>query len=219
MCRFPLRWVCAALCYGWLVVGPVSAQETTDEQLFQKVMNRLMKTDLFVREYPSKFVYPPKTFIKPKSLKELNAYATASKAYGAIVDDKTGKIQPAVMITEGYLKVIVKGDENSLGVIMGHELAHLTKEHVVNRPGETGLLMLSFSRDHEIEADLDGVRYAVAAGYPYKAGFASAIREMRAIASIEWTKPAVESREAPDSACPLLAASPSRTAGTSSWQA
>src|SRR5688572_28149119 len=155
--------------------APVGADEAEDEKLFQTVMNRLMKNEVFVREYPDKFAYPPKAFIKPKSLKEMNAYASAHKAWGAEIDEKSGKIRPIITITQGYMERIVQGDETSLAVIMGHELAHLTKNHVVGIPkGDTAVLLLNFGRDEEIEADLNGMRYAIAAGYPYKKGIAKA---------------------------------------------
>jgi hypothetical protein len=64
---------------------------------------------------------------------------------------------------------------------MGHELAHLTKSHVVGeRKGDTAVLLLSFGRDQEIEADVDGMRFAVAAGFPYKKGISKAFTQMRA---------------------------------------
>lgn len=154
------------------------AGDADDEGFFSKVMSRLLSTDLVKKEYQRKYHWPPKYFIKPSSAKELNAYATASEKLGAVVED--GKIRPVVMITEGYMKKVVKGDENVLAAIMGHELAHLTRDHVGDPKGDTLLLFLAYSRDHEIEADLDGMRYAVAAGFPYKESVASAFREMKA---------------------------------------
>ena len=111
------------------------ADDVEDEKLFTKVMNRLLKNELFIREYPEKFVYPPKAFIKPNSVKEMNAYASAAKVHGAVIDDKTEKVRPVVMITQGFMEKVIQGDENSLAVIMGHELAHLTKDHVAGPQG------------------------------------------------------------------------------------
>jgi tetratricopeptide (TPR) repeat protein len=163
-----------------LLATAARADESDDEKMFGKVMQRLLKNDTFVAEYPAQFAYPPKAFIKPKSIREVNAYASAHKLHGAEPDDKTGKIRPVVMVTQGLLKEVIKGDEISLAIIMGHELAHLTKKHVADRPkGETELLMLSFGRDQEIEADLNGMRYAISSGYPYKIGVAKAFKEMR----------------------------------------
>jgi tetratricopeptide (TPR) repeat protein len=170
--------------FGLLLLVPaLRADEAEDKKLFEKVMKRLLKNDAFVREYPEKFVYPPRAFIKPKSEKEFNAYASAHKLCGAEEDPKTGKIRPVVMITQGFLDRIVKGDEHSLAVIMGHELAHLTKDHVSgDRKGESAVVILSFGRDEEIEADLSGMRYAISSGYPYRKGVAKSFKEMRLLA-------------------------------------
>jgi tetratricopeptide (TPR) repeat protein len=98
------------------------------------------------------------------------------------MDDKSNKMRPIVMATRGLFKEVVKGDENSLAVIMGHELAHLSKDHVGNIKEEASLVSLAFNRDQEIEADLSGLRYAVAAGYPYRTGVASAYASFRKLA-------------------------------------
>jgi tetratricopeptide (TPR) repeat protein len=85
------------------------------------------------------------------------------------------------MVTQGLMDKVIQSDEQSLAVIMGHELAHLTKDHVSkDRKAESAVLLLSFGRDQEIEADLDGMRYAIAAGYPYRKGVAKSFQAMRA---------------------------------------
>lgn len=176
--RHRLAILALSLACSWLVC-PVRGTEPSEEKLFEKVMARLLAADLVQREYPSKFAWPPRYIVKPDSTKEVNAYASAAPVVGAQRDAKTGKLRPIVLVTEGMLREVIKGDENSLAVIMGHELAHLAKGHVEGRKGETALVMLAFNRTQEIEADLDGMRYAVAAGYPYKAGVAKAIQHMR----------------------------------------
>jgi tetratricopeptide (TPR) repeat protein len=177
----PQRLLMLAISALCLYVPSVRADEIADEKLFKKVMKRLIRNQAFVKEYPEKFVYPPKAFIKPNSIKEMNAYASAHRAHGAELDSKSGKIRPVVMITQGFMDKIIKGDEQSLAVIMGHELAHLTKDHVTgDRKGESAVVILSFGRDQEIEADLNGMRYAIAAGYPYRKGVAKSFKEIRA---------------------------------------
>src|ERR1700730_12026278 len=123
------------------------AQKTADEKLFHNVMNRLLSSEVVKTNYPAKYIWPPIYFIKKNSEKELNAYATAAKVLGATIDEKSGKIRPVVMITQGYMKQVVKGDENILAVIMGHETAHIMKDHVGRgRKGNTSLLLLAFNR-------------------------------------------------------------------------
>src|SRR5581483_8267949 len=172
--------LCSALLLGLEDVGRANAQD--DQKFFDKVMNQLLSTDLVRREYPDKYSFPPKFFIKPSSEQELNAYASSHERHGATFDPDQRKIRPVVMVTQGYLHKVIKGDEAILAAIMGHEIAHLTKEHIENRAkAETALLFVAFTREQEIEADLEGMRYAVAAGFPYKGGIASAIREMKTL--------------------------------------
>src|SRR5439155_4829708 len=109
----------------------------------------------------------------------VNAFAPASPVLGASLDESSGKVRPIVMVTEGMLREVIKGDENSLAIIMGHELAHLSKDHVGTQKGDIPLVALAFGREQEIEADLSGLRFALAAGYPYRSGVASAISAMR----------------------------------------
>jgi tetratricopeptide (TPR) repeat protein len=171
----------ALICSGGLAPSVCRADDKDDEKLFQKVMQRLLSSDIVAEAYPRKYYWPPKYFIKPDSEKEINAYASASERSGAEVESRSGKVRPVVTVTQGMLRQLVKGDENSLAVIMGHELAHLSKDHVGGRKGETALLLLAFGREEEIEADLEGMRFAVASGYPYRAGVANAYKGIRAL--------------------------------------
>lgn len=155
------------------------ADDASDKKMFERVMSRLLTTDIVAREYPNKYLWPPRHQIMPDSDKIVNAFASASEAVGAQFDEKANKMRPIVTVTQGMLREIIKGDENSLAVIMGHELAHLCKDHVAGRKGDTPLLFLAFGREQEVEADLNGLRYAIAAGYPYRTGVASAINAMR----------------------------------------
>jgi tetratricopeptide (TPR) repeat protein len=163
-----------------LVAGrPARADEPSDKKMFERVMSRLLASDVAAKEYPGKYLWPPRHQIMPDSDKIVNAFASASEAMGAQFDEKANKIRPIVTVTQGMLREIIKGDENSLAVIMGHELAHLCKDHVAGRKGDTAVLFLAFGREQEVEADLNGLRYAIAAGYPYRTGVASAINAMR----------------------------------------
>jgi tetratricopeptide (TPR) repeat protein len=161
-----------------LVQASVRADRVADEKLFHSVMSRLLSSDLVAKNYPSKYAWPPECLIKSSSQRELNAYASASQKLGAKVDAATGKLRPVVLITEGYMARVVKGDENLLAVVMGHELAHVLKDHIGGGKSGTPLVDLAFDRDNELEADLEGMKCAVAAGFPYKAGLAGAIREL-----------------------------------------
>jgi len=176
-----LRKTCVHLSVllGFLAGQAARADDASDKKMFERVMSRLLGTDIAAREYPAKYLWPPRHMVMPKSDDIVNAFASNSEMMGAQFDKKTKKIQPVVTVTEGMLREVIKGDENSLAVIMGHELAHLCKDHVGKHKGNTLLLFLAFNREQEIEADMNGLRYAIAAGYPYKTGVASAFNAMR----------------------------------------
>ena len=144
-----------------------------EQKLFRDVMERLLQTDLVRKNYPPEFAWPPKIYIEPSSRANYNAFAGP---YGK--DDGSGKYLVRAFITEGYMAKIVKGDGEKLAAIMGHELAHITKGHLFNRlvrdvPG------LAFSRQQEIEADLEGVRIAAAAGFSARSGIKAAMDEWK----------------------------------------
>jgi hypothetical protein len=87
-----------ALAFAYALTGAcLHADEAENEKLLAKVMTRLMSADMVSKEYPKKFDWPPKFFVKPKSKREVNAYASAHKLHGATLDEKTGKIRPVVM--------------------------------------------------------------------------------------------------------------------------
>jgi Zn-dependent protease with chaperone function len=202
-------WIIVALLgltFLFLMTGAARVQEAalkqarrSDEDMFKDVMTRLVNTELLRSSYPAKYAFPPKYLIKPDSAKEMNAYASVHPKLGAEMDPDTRKMRPVALITQGYMREIVKGDEGILAAIMGHELAHLTKGHLEAYLGDTSLVLFAFKRDHEVEADLEGMRFAEAAGFPYKDGIQSAIREMKlqrftSFENLQGTHPSWEER-------------------------
>ena len=68
----------AGACLGCallLAAGRAAEQEDADAKLFEKVMKRMLSTDLVKRSYPTKFAWPPKYLVKPSSAREINAAA------------------------------------------------------------------------------------------------------------------------------------------------
>lgn len=142
-----------------------------DQKLFRAVMDRLLQTDLVRKNYPREFIWPPFVYIQPASKKIFNAFAGPyAKEVGS------GKYRVRAFITEGYMDAIVKEDPEILAAIMGHELAHITKGHLFDKV-VVDLAGLALSRQQEIEADLEGVRIAGAAGFSPRSGVKAAMRE------------------------------------------
>ena len=72
-----------------------------------------------------------------------------------------------VCVNKALLNSIVEGNANRLAFILGHELSHITLRHV--RPtGNTQLLMTVFSRSQELDADRNGIKLALGAGYDFR---------------------------------------------------
>ena len=124
-------------------------------------------------EFEPKYACPYKVIIKHDS--EINAYATQYNE---------------IYVTTGIVDFTESNDE--LGLIIGHELAHITMSHISKRGFNNLLMSLAsnyadqelgtagslnnvtqlisnkFSQEQEFEADYVGLYYAARAGYKYK---------------------------------------------------
>jgi serine/threonine protein kinase/tetratricopeptide (TPR) repeat protein len=147
-----------------------------DQQVFRDVMGRLLATKRVRKSYPSALIWPPKVYIIPNSKKAFNAFAGPYAR-----DEHSKKYLVRAVITEGYMTAIVKEDKNILAAIMGHELAHITKGHLTRRIVKDNLADLVLSRGQEIEADLEGVKIALAASFDFQGGIRSAFREWKVL--------------------------------------
>lgn len=153
----------------------VEGGSAEDQKLFRQVMDRLLQTELVRKSYPSHCLWPPRVFIQPRSAKIFNAFAGPMSR-----DPDSGKLLVRAFISEGYMNKVVAGDPDILAAIMGHELAHVTRGHLGNKI-TIDLAGLDLSREQEFEADLEGVKIAVAAGFPYRSGVKSAFREWKVL--------------------------------------
>jgi Zn-dependent protease with chaperone function len=179
-----MAWMIAAASLAVLFAQGAAAQtgkteeeggSAEDRRLFHNVMDRLLQTQQVRANYPAALKWPPKTNIVPNSAKVINAFAgTIGK------DPKSDKILAQAVVTEGYMSKIVDGSDDVLAAVMGHELAHITKGHLASEI-KADLLGLGLSREQEIDADLEGVKIAVAAGFPYRSGIRNAFRGLKAL--------------------------------------
>jgi hypothetical protein len=174
MIRFaPASWCATALLLAAAGPGRAAPSEK-DQKLVKEVGDRLVA----VCDPPRDLTWPPDVGIAPDP--GPNAFATVVHENGRPIL-KDGKLQPVIRVTEGMLAKVVKGDPDRLAYILGHELGHTLKLHVLTRgPGETGFTKNVFGRNQEDEADRLGAELAVKAGYSLVKGI-KAITEMQAL--------------------------------------
>lgn len=80
-----------------------------------------------------------------------------------------GATKPHVHFTKAILDQVVQGNKDRMALIMGHEMAHITLGHTTpyafRNLGQSEMSLFAFGRQQEIGSDLNGVKYALAAGY------------------------------------------------------
>lgn len=172
MCRAirPGRVTVAILAVTGLLIGPtpVRADEPTPRELIDRVAKRL----LAVVDPPANMEWPP-TFVLVKA-DQINAYAGVRLGPG----EDAEKVLPRVAVTTAMMEKVVQGDEDRLAFIVGHELSHLALGHCTRpRKGSTEFVQDVFGRQHELDADLCGMGYALKAGYSQRRAVAG-IRRM-----------------------------------------
>lgn len=93
---------------------------------------------------------------------------------GSYADVDTIKKEYFITITTSMLENVVKdNDENRLAYILAHELSHITCRHLDRHyfgksENLNESIQLSFKRDDEFEADREGFKLMVTAGYSHK---------------------------------------------------
>jgi tetratricopeptide (TPR) repeat protein len=79
---------------------------------------------------------------------------------------------PHVHITKRILEDLIQGREDRLAFVMGHEIAHITLGHTTKFAHQwratSEVSLYAFGRQQEIGADVEGAKYALAAGYDYE---------------------------------------------------
>ncbi|MFO0917881.1 MAG: hypothetical protein U0872_06140 [Planctomycetaceae bacterium] len=96
------------------------------------------------------------------------ADAQPSGASPRPIDDRDeARSQPYIVILQGFLDKIVKGEEIILAETFGHELGHLIhKHHDIYNPGSPPLVTDAVRREAEAQADVTGMKLSMA-NYPY----------------------------------------------------
>lgn len=170
--------VSLSLLVGCAVTGPeISKKEEEREAIILKQKARLYKLEQQRRimavgvKILEQIPNPPEIIFKLDDSEMINAYVT----------------NEIVAVTRGMMRFVKSEDE--LAVVLGHEIAHVTRNHILKRTSLTlsailleklagkegtyravkGLLPI-FDRDQEREADYFGLIYAYKAGYDPTAG-------------------------------------------------
>ncbi|MBX3414653.1 MAG: M48 family metalloprotease [Pirellulales bacterium] len=154
----------ATVLCGLLLVAPPARAEISesDQKLVQDVWARL----LAVAEPPEGFAWPPTIEIVEN--KDCNAYATIRPSKEG--DDPNLRYPISVVFT-GMLDQIIQGDPDRLAFILGHELSHITCGHVVTpSTGKPKFIEIVYTRIDENEADVEGAKLMVKAGYSLPRG-------------------------------------------------
>ncbi|MDB5309213.1 MAG: hypothetical protein JWO38_3415 [Gemmataceae bacterium] len=149
-----------ALLIALCVPGPTRAADDKEVQKNKDLIKKVADKLLAVAAAPAGIEWPPEVGLtnEPK----INAYASVVR--------KDGKIYPLVRIYDGMMTKVIKGDEDRLALVLGHEIGHILKRHVLAARGKTPLLEYTFSREEEEEADAAGLELMVKAGYSFAKG-------------------------------------------------
>jgi len=129
-----------------------------DKALLGKVAKKL----LAVAEPLKGFEWPPD--IQMTDHPSVNAYAT--------FEQRDGKNYPIVRVFSGMMSKVIKGDEDMLALVVGHEICHITLRHVIfnDKRDKTEFLRVTYCRDEEIEADVAGAELMLKAGFNINKG-------------------------------------------------
>jgi len=155
------------LCAGF--VGSAVSAQAPDKKAKQKEENAALLKEVYARllavaKPVEGFEWPPDCRIEDEDV--INAYAQMTK-------DKDGKFRvPIIRMYTGMMNRVIQGDENRLALILGHELGHVLKKHILAKPerDKTNFLRTLFTRTEEDEADKAGVELMVKAGYSLEKG-------------------------------------------------
>jgi tetratricopeptide (TPR) repeat protein len=176
--RFTIWFTILSLMCGAAYAKPLAANKPAPKPSAAELMAQEVGKRLVAVTKPLKnTTWPPKIVIDSSSdeCSEINAYATPP------IDVK-GLKQPIckVVIYKGMMDKIIKGDEDRLAFIMGHELAHISLGHTVDTrvDDKSDFIMSAFTREQEIQADVKGAQIMMAAGYSFQKG-KQAIIEMQ----------------------------------------
>jgi tetratricopeptide (TPR) repeat protein len=152
----------AAAIFIFTGTGVSAAVEPTQEQQdrVEAVGGRLLAA---IKTHPTEYTWPPIIKVTTE-IGEDNACAYVRE------DKDTGKMISHMSVSPSLLIDIIKDNDDTLALVMGHELSHVLLKHVTPHPDrdKTPYLGATFTRQQEYEADENGMKLALAAGYSFR---------------------------------------------------
>ena len=156
----------AATLFVFTGTGVWAAVEPTQEQQdrVEAVGGRLLAA---IKTHPAEYTWPPIIKVTTE-IGEDNACAYVRE------DSDTGKKVSHMSVSPSLLIDIIKDNDDTLALVMGHELSHVLLKHVVLHPerDKTPYLGATFTRQQEYDADENGMKLALAAGYSFRLALA-----------------------------------------------
>lgn len=132
------------------------SKKIDNEKLVNQVFNSIYT------KVKSELKLPYNISIQLLESKDINAYANF---------DDMNEGDYLVIITTAMMDSIVRGNKDALAFIIGHEIAHITQNHLeIFKQRNTPYKLMVFTRSNEFEADTVGMKYALMAGYSAKEG-------------------------------------------------
>ncbi|MDX6713380.1 MAG: Peptidase family, partial [Blastocatellia bacterium] len=149
-----------------------STIKKADAVLLAQVSQRILAV---ARTHPANIEWPPSITLADEQ--DLNAYARLRVTIlgnGKWKErvDRAGKFIPYVVVDQLMMDEVIQGNADRLAMLIGHELSHVILGHIfptsIVRTAKTGTLKVVFTSEQEHDADINGVKLALAAGYSYK---------------------------------------------------
>ncbi len=195
----------ASFAVAWATVVPQAADAAPKES--DRTLGAAVALQVFAEaEAPENLRWPPLVAISASA--EIGVYAVLCEAPDGQphamadgdpldwieLDTKNRSpvgvgLQPAVIVTQGMLDAIVDGRAERLAAALGHAAAHLLLGHADAAPRGKSLTADMVAPQQETEADVLGLKLALAADFPFRGVLACflAMRDRAAGASFEGT--------------------------------
>lgn len=130
--------------------------QSNDREFITGVYSKLLKCT----ESVSKYLWPAEVIISTDTIID----AGTTVFYNPDLDKFGFRIE----ITTGLMKKIISNDDNIMAFILGHELAHIIMNHFEPANKKQPELITKILRvSDEFDADLQGMRLAIDAGFSY----------------------------------------------------